>query len=252
VFVLKPLSADHLRAVLDQALADTERGLGSSGVTMTDEARDACVQLANGDARSTLNAIEVAAKTYSTIDLDAVKEVFQKTNLIYDKAGDEHYNVISAFIKSMRGSDPDGTLYWLARMLEAGEDPMFVARRMVVLASEDVGVADVHALPLATSSMQAVHMIGMPEARILLAHVATYLALAPKSNATYMGMNAAMDDAQEYLNLPIPLHLRNAPTKLMKGLGYGKDYLYTHDHADKDQEFLPDALRGKKYYKPSK
>lgn len=241
VFVLTPLPALALARIVRNAIAVLT-------ITAQDDAINFIVQAANGDARIALNALDIAAKMSPTITVEILKAVFQKTHLLYDKAGDEHYNVISAFIKSLRGSDADAALYWCARMLEAGEDPLFIARRMVVLASEDISNADPHALPLAVSAMQAVHMIGMPEAKIILAQAVTYLAKAKKSNASYRAILAAEEDVKTHLNVPVPLHLRNAPTQLMKGLGYGKEYIYTHDKPEAKQEFLPKELKGKKYY----
>ena len=242
VFVLAPLPVTHLQKIV-------ERGIQELRATITNDATGFLLQASNGDARVALQALDIAAKISSDISLETLKAVFQKTHLLYDKAGDEHYNIISAFIKSLRGSDADAALYYCARMLGAGEDPMFIARRMVVLASEDISNADPHALPLAVAAMQAVHMVGMPEAKIILAQVVTYLAKAPKSNASYTAILAAEADVEQYLNLPIPLHLRNAPSELMKKMGYGKEYIYTHDAPEKKQEFLPEQLKGKKYYK---
>jgi putative ATPase len=184
---------------------------------------------------------------------DIISEAFQRKHFKYDRAEEEHYNMISAFIKSIRGSDPDGAVYWLARMLLAGEDPKFIARRMIILASEDIGNAEPYALTLATSCFTAVDYVGMPEARIILAQVATYLASCPKSNSAYLAIEEAIEDAQKFPNLPVPLHLRNAPTKLMKELGYGKDYKYSHDFPEHfvEQQFLPDELKDKIYYKPT-
>lgn len=241
VFMLQPLSAEALARII-------QHGIKMIDAKAEKDAVEFLVQSANGDARIALTALDIAAKMSSAISVETLKEVFQKTHLLYDKAGDEHYNTISAFIKSLRGSSVDAALYYCARMLAAGEDPLFIARRMVVLASEDISNADPHALPLAVSAMQAVHMIGMPEARIILAQVVTYLAKAPKSNASYTALLSAEEDVKNHLNLPIPLHLRNAPTELMKGLGYGKEYIYTHDKPDAKQEFLPEKLKGKKYY----
>jgi putative ATPase len=182
-----------------------------------------------------------------------LEEAFQRKYSLYDKKGEAHYDIISAFIKSMRGSDPDAAVYWLARMLEGGEDPKFIARRMIILASEDIGNADPAALMLAVDSFTAVDYVGMPEARIILSNVATYLASAPKSNASYTAIDAAMSDVRRFPNLPVPLHLRNAPTKLMKDLNYGKEYHYAHDHRDNfvDQQYLPDQLKSKRYYEPT-
>jgi putative ATPase len=192
-------------------------------------------------------------KDTAHIDVALVEEAAQHKALLYDKGGEEHYNVISAFIKSLRGSDPDAAVYWLMRMLESGEDPLFIVRRMVIFAAEDIGNADPHALSLAVATKEAVHFVGLPEARIPLAQAATYLATAPKSNASYKAMLAALDDVKKHGPLPVPLHLRNAPTKLMKGLGYGKGYEYAHDYEGTvtAQQHLPDALREQRYYLPN-
>lgn len=258
VVVLEPLSPDDLQVLLSRALQDDDRGLGALHLAATDDALLFIAQHAQGDARVALTTLEVAAtlavqKETTQLDLALVEEAAQHKALLYDKDGEEHYNVISAFIKSMRGSDPDAALYWLMRMLEAGEDPLFIVRRMVIFAAEDIGNADPHALPLAVATKDAVHFVGLPEARIPLAQAVTYLATAPKSNASYKAMLAALDDVKKHGPLPVPLHLRNAPTKLMKGLGYGKGYQYAHDYqgAAIDQQHLPDALRGQQYYRPS-
>ncbi|HZV82566.1 MAG TPA: replication-associated recombination protein A [Geobacteraceae bacterium] len=254
VLILNPLSEEELVMILRQALDDRERGLGTMELEITDEALAAIAEYAGGDARRALNTLENSAKIYSgrTIDLSAVQEAIQQKPLLYDKGGEEHYNVISAFIKSMRGSDPDAALYWLARMIEAGEDPLFILRRMVILASEDIGNADPRALQIAVSAMQAFQLVGMPEGRIILAQAVTYLATAPKSNASYAGINAAMTEVRKSGSLPVPLHIRNAPTRLMKEAGYGKGYLYAHDYAEGvvAQNYLPDKLQGTTYYDP--
>lgn len=241
VFVLSPLPASALARIVENALASVQ-------ATADDRAIAFLVQASNGDARIALSALDIAAKMSSAISIETLKAVFQKTHLLYDRAGDEHYNTISAFIKSLRGSDADAALYYCARMLAAGEDPLFIARRIVILASEDIGNADPHALPLTVACLQAVHMIGMPEAKIILAQAITYCARARKANASYKAILAAEEDVQRYLNLPIPLHLRNAPTELMKELGYGKEYIYTHDAPEVQQNFLPKKLEGRKYY----
>ena len=210
---------------------------------------------ANGDARVALNTLETAARLAKngTIDLETAREAVQKKPLLYDKGGEEHYNVISAFIKSMRGSDPDAALYWLARMLEAGEDPLFILRRMVILASEDIGNADPRALQVAVAALQGFQLVGLPEGRIIMAQAVTYLATAPKSNASYMGIDAALAEVRKSGALPVPLHIRNAPTRLMKELGYHKGYRYAHDYAEGyvAQEYLPDQLTGSKFYDPA-
>jgi putative ATPase len=258
VVVLEPLSPDDLLLLLRRALQDEERGLGAQQLIADGEALMFLAQHAQGDARVALNTLEVTAtlaaqKETTHIDLPLVEEAAQHKALLYNKGGEEHYNVISAFIKSLRGSDPDAAVYWLMRMLEAGEDPLFIVRRMVIFAAEDIGNADPHALPLAVATKDAVHFVGLPEARIPLAQAATYLATAPKSNASYKAMLAALEDVKKHGPLPVPLPLRNAPTKLMKGLGYGKGYQYAHDYegAVIDQQHLPDALRERRYYLPS-
>lgn len=258
VVVLEALSLDDLLTLLQRALTDEERGLGSRQLSADEDALQFIAQHAQGDARSALNILEVAAmlateKETGHINLTLVEEAAQHKALLYDKGGEEHYNVISAFIKSMRGSDPDAAVYWLMRMLEAGEDPLFIARRMVIFAAEDVGNADPQALSLAVATKDAVHFVGLPEARIPMAQAATYLATAPKSNASYRAMLAALEDVKKSGPLPVPLHLRNAPTKLMKGLGYGKGYQYAHDYEGSviRQQHLPDALQERRYYHPS-
>lgn len=257
VVVLEALNEEALVLLLQRALADTERGLGAQHVAATDDALGFIARHAQGDARMALNTLEVAAtlaaqKGTTEIDLVLAEEAAQHKALLYDKGGEEHYNVISAFIKSMRGSDPDAAVYWLMRMIEAGEDPMFIARRMVIFAAEDIGNADPHALPLAIAAKEAVHFVGLPEGRIPLAQAVTYLATAPKSNASYKAMLAAAEDVKTYGPLPVPLHLRNAPTKLMKGLGHGKGYQYAHDYegAVVKQQHLPDKLKERRYYPP--
>jgi putative ATPase len=254
VLTLKQLEPPKLKSLLQQALADQERGLGKLGLDISGEALDFLADQAGGDARVALNTLEVAAGLVrdGIITLEDVQEALQKKALLYDKGGEEHYNVISAFIKSMRGSDPDAALYWLARMLEAGEDPIFILRRMIILASEDIGNADPRALQLAVSALQAFQVIGMPEGRIILGQAVVYLATAPKSNASYIGIDAALGEVRKSGALPVPLHIRNAPTKLMKELGYGKDYQYAHDFAEgyAGQECLPEKLAGRKFYEP--
>jgi putative ATPase len=229
VIVLERLDETALERILDHALTDRQRGLGAFGIDLEPEARTLLIQAANGDARALLNAIEIAAHAAAPdaagrrrLDCDAVRAVFQRRGLRYDKTGEEHFNVVSAFIKSMRASDPDAALYWLARMVEAGEDPLFIARRMVIFASEDVGVAAPQALPLAVAAFQACDAIGYPECRIVLGHVAIELALARKSRHAYEALARAAADVQATLNEPVPMHLRNAPTRLMAHLGYGR------------------------------
>lgn len=261
VVVLQSLSEDALRQIIERALRDPVRGMGRYRVELAPEAMSRLVEFANADARVALNALEFAvmhtpSETDGRIRLDgpALAAALQKKSLRYDKGGEEHYNLISAFIKSLRDSDPDGALYWMARMLEGGEPPRFIARRMVILASEDVGNADPMALVVATAVAQAVEFIGLPECQLNLAQGATYLATCPKDNASYAGLLEAQRDAREHGNLPVPLHLRNAPTGLMRDLGYGKDYRYVHDDpaAQTDQTHLPEKLGKKKYYRPKK
>jgi putative ATPase len=258
VLVLQPLSTEQIGAIIDRALSDCERGLGKSGLSISDEAREFLIQQSQGDCRVALNGLETAAALVSRdgakiIELSHLQVALQRKPLQYDKAGEEHYNVISAFIKSMRGSDADGALYWMMRMIEAGEDPLFIARRMVIFAAEDIGNADPQALQVAVAAKDAVHFVGLPEGNIPLAQAVTYLATAPKSNASYKAMLAAAKDVEEKGALPVPLHLRNAPTALMEKLGYGKDYQYAHNYADSivTQEYLPKELAGRKYYTPS-
>jgi putative ATPase len=258
VVALEALSTDDLLTLLKRALQDEEHGLGERRLTADEDALLFIAQQAQGDARSALNTLEVAAmiateKETGHINLFLAEEAAQQKALLYDKGGEEHYNVISAFIKSMRGSDPDAAVYWMMRMLEAGEDPLFIARRMVIFAAEDIGNADPHALSLAVAVKDAVHFVGLPEARIPMAQAATYLATAPKSNASYQAMLAALEDVKKHGSLPVPLHLRNAPTKLMKGLGYGKGYQYAHDYqgAVVTQTHLPETLKEQRYYHPS-
>ena len=251
VYVLKPLSADDLSVIIRRALEDKKRGLGKCGVKLAKQAEKFLVSASNGDGRIILNVLEIAAKHVGSsklIDKKLVEEALQHKSLQYDKGGDEHYNVVSAFIKSLRGSNVDGALYWLARMLEAGEDPKFIARRMVVLASEDIGNADTNALLVANAVFDAVERIGLPEAMINLAQAVVYLAKAPKSNKSYVAMEKAIKDVKETMNLQVPLHLRNAATGLMRDLNYGKDYKYTHTQDDSQQEYLPKEIKNHKYY----
>jgi len=258
VVVLNALSEADLATLVTRALTDTERGLGAMKLTLTDDAISELLRFASGDARRALGALEVAAElaqssSRSSITQADVLEAAQHKALLYDRAGDEHYNVISAFIKSMRGSDPDAALYWMTRMIEAGEDALFIARRMVIFAAEDIGNADPSALQLALSVKDAVDFVGLPEGVIPLAQGVTYLATAPKSNASYRAMLAARADAKEFGALPVPLHLRNAPTPLMRGLGYGAEYRYPHDYegAVVAQSYLPEQLEDRDYYSPS-
>ena len=226
---------------------------------MAEDALTHLIDIANGDARIALNALETAAYAVTPdadgnrlIDLDTISDSLQRRSPIYDKAGENHYDTISAFIKSVRGSSPDGALYWLARMIESGEDPLFIVRRLVILAAEDVGLADPQALSIAVAAQQAVHFLGMPEGRIPLAEVTVYLASAPKSNSTYAALNQAMEDVRERVNEPVPVHLRNAVTGMMRVAGYGKNYKYAHDYEGhfEPQEYLPSSLEGRRYYYP--
>ena len=258
VLTLYPLSPEEIGQIIDRALRDAKRGLGTWALQLAAEAREFLIEQSQGDARVALNALETAAALIQKekgkqIDLAPLQEALQKKPLLYDKAGEEHYNVISAFIKSLRGSDPDAALYWLMRMLEAGEDPLFIARRMIVFAAEDIGNADPQALQVAVAAKDAVHFVGLPEGKIPFAQAVTYLATAPKSNASYKAMLAAAKDVEEQGSLPVPLRLRNAPTPLMEKLGYGKGYKYAHNFPDHivDQEHLPEKLKGRKYYSPS-
>ena len=259
VFTLQSLNPDQMKAIVSRALADQTVGLGPMHATLAEDATDHLVNIANGDARIALNALETAAYT-STPDVDGnrvisvetIADALQRRSPMYDKAGESHYDTVSAFIKSVRGSSPDGALYWLARMIESGEDPMFIARRLVILASEDIGLADPQALPLAVAAQQAAHFLGLPEGRIPLAEATVYLACAPKSNSAYAALNQAMEDVREQANEPVPLHLRNAVTGMMKDMGYGKDYKYSHNYEGhfKEQEYLPPSLKGRRYYHP--
>ncbi|HEX4208785.1 MAG TPA: replication-associated recombination protein A [Candidatus Binataceae bacterium] len=258
VVVLNPLADEALASLVRRALSDRERGLGALELRLEDDALAEVVRFGAGDARRALGTLEVAAELASSaghkvITASDVTEAAQHKALLYDHAGDEHYNVISAFIKSMRGSDPDAALYWMTRMVEAGEDPLFIVRRMVIFASEDIGNADPRALQIALAVKDAVDFVGLPEGIIPLAQGVTYLAGAPKSNASYRAMNAARDDARTHGALPVPLDLRNAPTPMMKKLGYGEHYRYPHDYegALVEQDYLPEALKDRRYYEPS-
>ena len=259
VFALEALTDEQVKRIVKTAAADAERGLGALQPRLDEHALNALVNLANGDARTALNALELAVSAAAPdadgirrISLAMVEDAMQRRSLRYDKAGDLHYDTISAFIKSVRASDPDAAVYWLARMLEAGEDPLFIARRLVILASEDIGMADPHGLVVAVAAQQAVHFIGLPEGRIPLAEATVYLATAPKSNKSYMALNEAMRDVQRTRNEPVPLHLRNAVTGLMKDMGYGAGYKYAHDYegAYTPTQNLPASLTDRRYYRP--
>ena len=260
VFTLEPLTNDQVRLIVECAQKDQERGLGQQQVEVAPEAIEMLVTVANGDARVAMNALELAVAATQPgddgvhrISLPTVEDAFQQRALLYDKQGDHHYDTISAFIKSVRGSDPDAALYWLGRMLEAGEDPLFIARRLVILAAEDIGMADPMGLPIAVACQQAVHFIGLPEGRIPLAEATVYLATAPKSNTAYAALNRALEDVRQSRNEPVPLHLRNAVTGLMREMQYGKGYNYSHEYEGHfaEQDFLPKSLQGKRYYEPS-
>ena len=259
VFRLQPLTDEDIGRLIDRALVDNERGLGTYGVDLASNARAYLVALAGGDARIALNALEQAAlgtppdSTGRHVTLATIEDVVQRRALLYDRAGEQHYDLIYAFIKSIRGSDPDAAVYWLARMLEAGEDPLFVARRLVILAAEDIGLADPQALILAVAAQQAAHFIGMPEALYPLTEAALYLAAAPKSNAAKTAYMEARSEVERSGDLAVPLHLRNAVTGLLRGLGYGAGYRYAHDYEGHivAQQYLPDALVGRRFYEPS-
>jgi putative ATPase len=253
VHVLQPLGLDDIVTILRRAATDAERGLGRMNLTVDDDALVAIAKYANGDARVALNFLETAANIARRIDTPLVADLAKNRALLYDKSGEEHYNLISALHKSMRNSDPDAAVYWLARMLEAGEDPLYIARRLVRFASEDIGNADPQALTLAIAAKDAVHFMGMPEGNTALAQAAIYLAVAAKSNAVYRAYLQAAAAATNELAEPVPLHLRNAPTGLMKDLAYGKGYEYAHDHDEgiaRDMECLPPEHRGRRFYEP--
>lgn len=258
VFVLQALSQQDVEQLLRHALTDP-RGFGTLHVEMPPEVIESIAGFANGDARTALSTLEMVVLNGDlngdtiTVTTETVEQCISKKSLLYDKGGEEHYNLISALHKSMRNSDPDAAIYWLARMLEAGEDPLYVARRIVRFASEDVGLADPRALEICVAAYQACHYLGMPECNVHLTQAVTYLSLAPKSNAMEGAYNAARDDAVKMLAEPVPLVIRNAPTKLMKNLGYGKGYQYAHDYADKltTMQCLPDSLVGREYYRPT-
>jgi putative ATPase len=272
VFTLKSLTEEQIITLLERALADKERGLGQTGVTIDEEALQQVAIFANGDARTALNVLELAvhsmegtakADRSAHITVPLIEEVMQHRALLYDKGGDQHYDTISALHKALRGSDPDASLYWLGRMIEAGEDPLYIVRRLIRFASEDVGMADPQALLVCVAAQQAVHFIGLPEANLALAQAVVHLATAPKSNALYTAYSRVQEDVQKTRNDPVPLQIRNAPTQLMKDLDYGKDYKYAHEYY-KDmqiedperppsvqlQEYLPESLKGRHYYEP--
>jgi putative ATPase len=271
-FVLKGLTEEQIVTILERALADKEHGLGQLSITIDQEALQQIAIFANGDARIALNVLELAAQAGGEtprenmpihITLTTVEDVMQHRALLYDKGGDQHYDTISALHKALRGSDPDAGLYWLARMLEAGEDPLYIVRRLIRFASEDVGMADPQALLVCVAAQQAVHFVGLPEANLALAQAVVHLATAPKSNALYEAYSRVQEDVQKTRNDPVPLWIRNAPTQLMKDLDYGKDYKYAHEYykdmhiedperppAQQIQEYLPDSLKGRHYYEP--
>ncbi len=260
VIKLEPLDKEHIAKILRNALADNERGLGNLNIGMDEDAIEILAEMSNGDARTALNSLELAALTTPVdedgkimIDKLILQECMQRHIITYDKSSDAHYDNISAFIKSMRGSDPDAALFYLARALYAGEDPMFLARRIVICAAEDVGMAEPQALVVAVSAAQAVHMVGMPEARIILAEAAVMVAACPKSNASYMGIDKAISDVENKDTGEVPLHLRNAVKRELSGFGYGAGYKYAHDYEENyvEQQYLPDKMLGTRYYIPS-
>jgi putative ATPase len=262
VYVLEPLKPPEIETIILRALSDPVRGLGKDGVALGEGVLKRLAVFANGDARIALNALEMAVKlaathaatgTAAVVEIAELEEALQRKVPLYDKAGEEHFNLISALHKSMRNSDPDAALYWLGRMIEGGEDPVYIARRMVRFASEDVGLADNRALAIALNATEAVRLVGLPECKLALAQAAVYLSVAPKSNALYRAYSEVASDVQSTFNEPPPLHIRNAPTQLMRELGYGRDYQYAHDLEEKvaDMPCLPASLSGRKYYRPS-
>ena len=259
VFLLKVLTAEQIEQIIFKAISDAETGLAELRPELDEDAMEALVLFSNGDARIALNTLELSVQStrpddngIRKVSAKTVEDAAQRRSQVYDKSGDQHYDTISAFIKSLRGSDPDAAMYYLARMIDAGEDPLFIARRLVILAAEDVGMADPQALSVAVAAQQAVHFIGMPEGQIPLAEATVYLATAPKSNASYMALNRALQDVETSRNDPVPLHLRNAVTGLMRGLGYGEDYKYAHDFEGNftPTKNLPESVRGHSYYRP--
>jgi len=255
VFVFEKLTREEMISVLKRALEDEKSGLGGA-IVLEEDAITLIADLADGDVRNALTTLDMAVKALAPdekkLSVEQIKETVQRTHIHYDKNGEEHYNIISALHKSLRGNDANAALYWLGRMLEAGEDPLYVARRLVRFASEDIGVADPQALVQAVAVFQSCHFLGMPECGVHLAQAIVYLAEAPKSNALYMAYGRVKQDIQDLPHEPVPLHLRNAPTKLMKNLGYGKDYVYTPDDPDADQEFLPEKLKTRSYWPKKK
>ncbi len=258
VFVLEALSNDGLKTILQRALKDPERGLGELDLRLDDDAADLIISQAGGDARTALNLLEIAGMDahrhrQGRIERDMIIEAAQRRTLLYDKGGEEHYNLISALHKSLRDGDPDAGLYWMGRMIEGGEDPLYIARRLIRFASEDVGLASPRALEQAVAAFQACRYVGLPECALALAQAVVFLATAPKSNSLEIAYNSVKEEISRSGHLPVPLHLRNAPTKLMKRLGYGKGYKYAHDYADAkvDQEHLPEPVRGKRFYLPT-
>ena len=252
VIVLSALSSDHIEALLRRAILDEELGLGKKRVSVEDAAIRMMAELSGGDARAALNMLEAATTSKGVVTTERIRAMLSRPRFAYDKGGEEHYNIISALHKSMRGGDANAALYWLARMLEAGEDPLYVARRLVRFASEDVGIANSQALPQAVAAFEACRMTGMPECAVNLVQAVVYLALSKKSNALYIAYEKAQEDARNFPSEPVPLHLRNAPTKLMRDLSYGKDYKYTPDFDDPDeaqQTYFPDQLCGREYLK---
>jgi putative ATPase len=255
VFVLEPISSDDLRELVARALSDTDRGLGKLNLQIDDEALEIIVVEADGDARRALTVLEAAsvhAGQGGRIDVELARGAMQKRFALHDKSGETHFNMLSALHKSLRGSDPNGALYWAARMIEGGEDPMTIFRRSIAMAAEDIGLSDPNALQLAVAARDAYHMLGPPEGYLPLSEMLIYLATAPKSNSSYRALNAAMEAARETPGEPVPLHIRNAPTRLMKELGYHEGYQYAHDvpEAYIPQEYLPDKLRGTVFYEP--
>jgi len=259
VFTLNMLTETEIEAIVRRAIADSERGLGKLNIEFAEDALNHLVTMSNGDARIALTALELAAlatapddKGKRRIELSAIEDAFQHRALLYDKSGEEHFNLISALHKSMRGSDPDAALYWLGRMIEAGEDPLYIARRLVRFASEDIGLADPQALVQANAAQQAIHFIGLPEGNLALAQAVVYLATAPKSNALYRAYGKVQEDIKKTRTQPVPMHLRNPETGLMRQVGYGKGYRYPHDFPGHfvRENYFPDALKGRKYYRP--